>query len=103
MDAGDWKEWPLPGPPKLRYTASDVARWLEMDEKTLQRMIDDGHFPRGVKDSPRAEQTWTGGELAAWLLLRGRWFPAAPEDTDGHGGTQRPTGGHRRKSDDDPK
>src|SRR5262245_4948782 len=112
MDGGggkDWIEWILPGPPRLRYTATDIARWLEFDVKTLCRMIESGHFPRGHKDSPRSEETWTGADLAAWLHLRGRWAPqpnpgeAPQEDTGGHRGTPRDTGGHRRKSDEDVK
>lgn len=75
------RDWVLPGPRKLRYTRAEIARWLGIEPKTLDRAIADGLFPAGVKDTPGGEPAWSGADLAAYLQLRGRWQPA----TDNHG------------------
>lgn len=86
MDSGDWKEWPLHGPPKLRYTLQEVATWLDISADTLRGLIEQGRFPRGHKVSPQSSPTWTGADLAAWLHMRDRWYPEPDSpDTGRHG------------------
>lgn len=87
------REWTLVGPAALRLTLHDVARWLEMDAKTLRGMIEAGRFPRGYKPTPQSEPFWTGCELAAWLLLRDRWHP----EPEGEPGETRESQGKRGK------
>lgn len=88
MDLGELRDWTLPGPPALRYTARQVAAWLDISTDTLRRLIDQGRFPRGHKLG-QGEPTWTGLDIAAWLHLRDRMYPAddeaQPDATDGNG------------------
>jgi hypothetical protein len=92
------RDWSLPGPPGTRYTLHEVAKWLDMHDDTLRAMIDLGRFPRGYKATAQAEPVWTGAELAAWLLLRDRWYPEPKPDETGRNQTKRAE--PRRKSDD---
>jgi predicted DNA-binding transcriptional regulator AlpA len=90
MDIGDWKDWTLPGPPRLRYTLREIASWLDVSEDTLRATIDAGHFPRGHKISPQSTPTWTGADLAAWLHLRDRLGPVPDEPKPAETGRTRP-------------
>jgi predicted DNA-binding transcriptional regulator AlpA len=66
----DLKPWELLGPSQYILTASDVAAFLRVSEKTLTRMVAAGQFPTPqlISGTP----TWSGPDVAAYLQLRGR-------------------------------
>lgn len=76
-------QWTLPGPDKLTLTRLDVCQILHVSESTLDRMIESGTFPRGVKMSASSSPIWTGADLAAYLHLAERWN--RPEKSSGRG------------------
>lgn len=68
-------QWTLPGPDDLTLTREQLCSLLKLSASTLDRMIADGRFPRGIKPSPGTEPIWTGCDLAAWLHLAARMEP----------------------------
>lgn len=99
MDTGNWKEWPMPGPPLIRYTKAEICDWLDVSDDTLDAMIDAGKFPRGYKISPKSTPTWTGKDIAAWLHLRDRWFPEAKPADSGRNQPKSADSGRKSESD----
>lgn len=65
--------WSLNGPEGHLWSVSDVAKHFGWSRSTLYRLIDAGLFPRGRNVGGR--MTWTGEDIAAYLLLAGRWEP----------------------------
>ncbi len=66
--------WSLNGPEKELYSVAEVAKHFGWSRGTLYKLIEAGQFPAGRNVGGR--QTWTGEDLAAYLLLAGRWQPA---------------------------
>jgi predicted DNA-binding transcriptional regulator AlpA len=68
----DWTTWTFPGPPGLLYTRKQVAALLDLSERTIDRMAEEGRFPVGIRPSPQSPPMWSGADLAAWLHLAAR-------------------------------
>lgn len=75
------------GPDKPVLYVSDVCELLTLKPRTLRRLIERGHFPRGRKIGGRIG--WTGAEYAAYLVLAGRWHPG-PAAEMGEGTQEKP-------------
>ena len=65
-------EWRLNGPDQEVFDKKQVARYLAIEERTLDRLIASGHFPEGIRLGKRGPLRWTGLDIAAFLYLQGR-------------------------------
>ena len=72
-------QWTLPGPDAMRMGKGAILELLGISGDTLDRMIVDGRFPRGIKPSSQSQPFWTGADLAAWLHLSERMRPEEKE------------------------
>jgi predicted DNA-binding transcriptional regulator AlpA len=48
------------------YTKQEIARAIDADEKTIDKMIAERRFPRGIKSG--RSPIWSGDQLAAWWV-----------------------------------
>lgn len=71
------RDWPLPGPDALTLTKAEVAAFLRMSTKALDRLVDLELFPPGDKSSKQAGPVWAGDIVAAWVKLR-PWLLSGP-------------------------
>jgi len=62
----------LEGPDALILSREDILALLRVSEKTLDRMIDRGRFPSGIKASPGGQPFWTNVDIACWLHIAPR-------------------------------
>ena len=77
--------WRLPGPDEHLLDKQQVAAYLGVSERGLDRLIADGRFPQGVRTGPgrRSAVFWLGTDVAAYLHLRGRCAGGLVEDDGG--------------------
>ncbi len=68
----------LNGPDRELWQIADVTRHFSWSRSKLYALIKAGHFPAGREMG--GKQCWTGEDLAAYLLLAGRWRPAGPKE-----------------------
>lgn len=71
MASDDIHNWTLPGPKFLVGDTKDVAKFFGVSVDTIRDWIRLGKFPAGQMSG--GEMTWTGAEVAAHILLRGRY------------------------------
>ena len=69
--------WSINGPDRELWTVDDVRRHFGWSRAKLYRLIRRGWFPAGKDVGGRP--CWTGEEIAAYLLLAGRWRPEGSE------------------------
>jgi predicted DNA-binding transcriptional regulator AlpA len=67
----DLRDWTLPGPSSLQLDLADLAKFFSVSQDTIWRWIEKGQFPCGLIHG--GKPTWTGAEIAAAILLRGRY------------------------------
>jgi predicted DNA-binding transcriptional regulator AlpA len=77
-------QWTLDGPDAAILTKREVAEFLKLSTRALDRLIEQGVFPRPRRRGKQA--TWTGGDLAAYLALEGRYRAGPPDDEKGDDG-----------------
>lgn len=63
------REWQVYGPDALTLTKQQVCALLGIEAGTLERLVREGRFPRGLKPSPQSEPIWSGLDLACYLHL----------------------------------
>lgn len=68
------REWQVIGPDALTLTKQQVCAILGIEAATIDRLIRDGRFPRGLKASPQSEQIWSGLDIACYLHLQPKLF-----------------------------
>lgn len=69
--------WSINGPELGLWHVEDVTRHFGWSKSKLYRLIKAGWFPRGRNVGGR--QTWTGEDIACYLVLAGRWHPEGQE------------------------
>lgn len=67
----DLRDWKTPGPNYLQMDLADVAKFFRVSQDTIRRWIEKGQFPCGLNHGGKL--TWTGQEVGAAILLRGRY------------------------------
>lgn len=72
------REWQVIGPDALTLGKQQVCALLGIEQGTLERLIREGRFPRGVKASPQSEPIWSGLDLACYLHLQCKMIPDDP-------------------------
>lgn len=80
-------QWTLYGPDQQILWRADVCNLLRISEATLDRLVREGRFPRGIKASAGAEPFWTGLDIAAYLHLAPRM--EEPEKVPERGGEKK--------------
>lgn len=65
--------WKLNGPDRDLWAVADVCKHFGWSRGRLYKLIRAGLFPRGRDMGGR--QQWTGEDVAAYILLAGRWGP----------------------------
>ncbi len=68
------RNWTLNGPEQEWFNKAQAALYLEISERTLDRLIAKGYFPRGIRSTPNGPLRWTGLDIAVYLYLRSRCF-----------------------------
>lgn len=71
-------QWTLNGPERELWTVRDVCQHFGWGKTKFYALIKAGLFPAGRDMGGR--QTWTGEDVAAYLLLAGRWRPEGVKD-----------------------
>lgn len=71
--------WQVHGPSQAVLGKAEVCAVLRISEATLDRLIREGRFPRGVKLSTQSEQLWSGLDLACVIHLLSRMIPDQPQ------------------------
>lgn len=67
----EFRDWTTPGPNSLRLDIDDLAKFFRVSVDTIRRWIEKGEFPRGQIQG--GKPIWTGAEVGAAILLRGRY------------------------------
>lgn len=68
-----WQKYEFMGPSKFLLSKSEVCTMLgNISEATLDRMVANGRFPKGIKPSAGTGQQWAANDIAAWLHLASR-------------------------------
>lgn len=65
--------WTLHGPDRELWTARQVWEHFGWSKTKFYRLIEGGEFPAGRDVGGRWR--WTGEDIAAYILLAGRWKP----------------------------
>ena len=71
----DFVTIPIAAPRQPWFTHSELAKYLEIDEKTLRVWVRDGHFPRPVKRGNG--KAWSNVSIGIWTA----WTSIAPDVT----------------------